>query len=172
MPANPQPPDRSRRAFLRGRSRPVPSPVRPPWTDETRLARACTRCEACIEACPEGILFNGEGGYPAVNFRQGAGACTFCAACAEACPEPVFAETGTAPWRLSVTIDSGACLAHRGVHCETCRDACEPAAIRFAPRIGGPSTPIVNTDRCNGCGACAGVCPAEAVRITPGEALR
>ena len=45
----------SRRDFLRGRiSRPAPV-LRPPWAlDERDFLAACTRCDACVRACPTG----------------------------------------------------------------------------------------------------------------------
>jgi ferredoxin len=38
----------------------------------------CTRCGACVDACPESILRRGSGGFPTVDFT--ASACTFCTA--------------------------------------------------------------------------------------------
>ncbi|MEQ8603190.1 MAG: ferredoxin-type protein NapF [Marivibrio sp.] len=160
------PVDHGRRALLRGRPA-GPPPVRPPWTDEARLADACTRCGACLSACPEDILVAGSGGLPAVDFHAGGGECIFCHACVDACPEPVFEAERDPPWRLSVTIAQDRCLPHAGVHCEACRDACPEGAIRFAPRLGGPPTPEILPERCTGCGACVGVCPEEAVAIAP-----
>ena len=166
--ADAPPVDHGRRALLRGRSR-APAPVRPPWTDEARLAEACTRCKACLTACPQAILTRGPGGLPAVDFTAGAGECTFCGACADACPEPVFEPQRDPPWRLSVAIEEPRCLPHGGVHCEACRDACPEGAIRFTPRLGGPPTPAILAERCTGCGACAGVCPDAAITITPAK---
>ena len=47
----------SRRGFLRGRARPPRPALRPPWARaEADFLARCTRCEACIEACPTGAL--------------------------------------------------------------------------------------------------------------------
>ncbi|MBF0446179.1 MAG: 4Fe-4S binding protein [Magnetococcales bacterium] len=47
----------------------------------------------------------------------------------------------------------------------TCRDQCEPRAISFNPVIGGLSPPILDSDLCNGCGACIAPCPSKAINI-------
>jgi len=166
--ADRRPVDHGRRALLRGRAG-AAAPIRPPWTDEARLTDACTRCGACLSACPEGILKAGAGGLPAVDFHAGSGECTFCRACVDACPEPVFEPERDPPWRVRAAVVESRCLPHAGVHCEACRDACPEGAIRFAPRLGGPPTPSVLTDRCTGCGACAGVCPEGAVALAPDQ---
>ena len=85
-----------------------------------------------------------------------------CGACADACPQSLFAGRNQAPWRHRVAIGSD-CLAHRGVVCESCRDGCETRAIRFTPALGRAPTPELALDRCTGCGACVGVCPAGAI---------
>ncbi len=133
------------------------------------MAEACTRCNACITACPEAILVIGAGGMPAVDFGHGGGGCTFCGACADACPASVFDLTRVPAWDLSVRIDAGACLPHRGVHCEACRDICPEGAIRFAPRLGAPPVPDIDAERCTACGACSGICPAGAVSVSAPE---
>ncbi len=154
--------ERSRRDFLRGRVR-----ARPPYSSERRIREHCTGCAACIEACPESILLADADGFPRVDFRRGAVGCTFCGACVDACAEPVFDRDAAAPWRLDVAIAADRCFAHAGVHCEACRDACGEAAIRFRPRIGGPPTPAIDPERCTGCGACAAICPQDAVAVRP-----
>ncbi|WP_455372500.1 ferredoxin-type protein NapF [Limibacillus halophilus] len=156
-------PDRSKRAFLRGRR--APAPLRPPWTSEAALAEACTRCGDCISACPEGVLARGEGGFPAFDPRLGSGTCSFCGACAEACGEGLFQATSEKPWSIAVELLSGACLAEAGIHCESCRDACLEQAIRFRPRLGGPPRPEILAQACTGCGACVGSCPADALLL-------
>jgi len=158
----------SRRAFLRGTVRPSrqePKPVRPPWTDQDRVAALCTGCGDCLRACPEEVLVPDADGFPVLDPRLGTGACSFCGACAEACPVSVFDVARIPPWSVTVVLDPGLCLAHAGVHCESCRDNCEAGAISFAPRIGGPPRPEVHPDRCTGCGACVGGCPGAALDL-------
>jgi ferredoxin-type protein NapF len=60
-----------------------------------------------------------------------------------------------------------ACLAKRGIVCESCRDACPEAAILFHPRRGGPFLPEVRPEACTGCGACITACPASAIKVPP-----
>lgn len=154
-------PSPSRRAFLRGRVR-AETPLRPPWAlAEGDFTNMCTACHACLSACPEKVLVRGSGGYPV--FDPGRGECTFCGACEAACePRALQRDAGQAPWTL-VAHASGACLPLQGVVCRSCRDACGEDAIAFAP--GALQAPAIDTDRCTGCGACVGTCPASAISL-------
>src|SRR5690606_16051256 len=89
--------------------------------------------------------------------------------CAAACPEGAFAPVHEAPWSLRATVGE-ACLAVRGIVCMSCRDACGDAAIRFPPTHAVPR-PRVDADRCTGCGACVGACPAGAISLAAAAAL-
>ncbi len=154
--------DPTRRALLTGRWR-GPPPTRPPWSlAEDRFTVGCTRCNACLDACPEGILVPGPGGFPTVDFRRGE--CTFCRACADACPATLFNPVTEPPWTLRATIGDG-CLARQGVVCQSCGEVCEAGAIRFRPRLGGPSLPALELDACTGCGACVRGCPTQAITV-------
>jgi len=158
-----------RRALLRGRAPGAAAPpLRPPWA-APGFEQACTRCERCLEACPERILAPGDGGLPQVFFARGSGECTFCGACAEACPEPAFDRHLRPAWHARAVIDD-TCFARSGVHCQTCADACAQRAIRFHPVHGLPPVPRVDRDACTGCGACVQPCPAGAIRIAPARA--
>lgn len=149
----------NRRSFLRG-GRPSASEWRPPWTTAS-ITDVCTRCERCVEACPENVLFRGDGGFPQIRFT-GEG-CTLCGECAGACPEPVFELTRQAfPWRAVI---QDHCLAKANIHCSTCRDACETSAIRFPPKLGHVAVPEVTLEDCTGCGACVAVCPEDAIGL-------
>jgi ferredoxin-type protein NapF len=148
----------ARRAFLRGRAA---APARPPWArPEPDFLAACTRCDACVAACPEQVLIRGDGGYPELQFS--AGECTFCAACLDACPTAALDANGHRPWRWRAAVGAG-CLVAAGVLCRSCGDACPTAAIRFDPRAA--VAPDVDATGCTGCGACVGVCPAEAMQL-------
>lgn len=160
-------PSVSRRSFLSGRHRAEPVPLRPPWTDEERLAAACTACGDCIAACPQAILSPGRDGPPVLSFAERE--CTLCGRCAEACQEPVFAGRDTPAFAHRAAIHE-TCLAWRGIHCQSCGDSCPQTAIRFRPHLGGPPAPEVAADSCNGCGACVAVCPANAVVLRPLDA--
>jgi len=155
--------DLSRRQLFRGRVRAITPQQRMPWqVEEALFTDRCTRCEACIKACPEQIVVSGEGGFPTVDFRRGE--CTFCQACVEACPEPVFRKVTEQPWQQQAQI-AESCLTQQGVMCRSCEDMCEPQAILFPPRRAAIAQPEIDTDLCNGCGACVSVCPSHAIAI-------
>jgi ferredoxin-type protein NapF len=154
--------DASRRRFLTGEA----SYVLPPWADAQALYDHCTRCGACIEACPEGILVS-DAGFPGVDFRRGE--CTFCGLCAQTCAEPIFRDKGELPWVQKALIGPD-CVTRSGVICQTCGDSCPERAIRFELALGSAPRPRVEELACTGCGACVAVCPADAIVVA--EPLR
>jgi len=51
------------------------------------------------------------------------------------------------------------CVAHHGVICFSCKEPCIDDAILF----NGMFNPVIDMDRCTGCGFCVGRCPAQAI---------
>ncbi len=169
--------DPRRRLFLRGRvaqatQAQAPARPRPPWAlAEAEFLHCCTRCNACVAACPEHILAVGDGGFPEVDFRQRA--CTLCGQCASVCePRALLRQPERPAWRWKPLISKD-CLSHRQVECRVCGEACDESALRFPPRLGGVALPVLDPQRCTGCGACVAPCPTAAVSMqvpaVPGE---
>jgi len=154
----------TRAQFLAGESIGGQALVRPPWAlAEPAFLERCTRCGDCIPTCPTAIVVKGRGGFPRVDFTRGG--CTFCGACVDACkPRALVRGAGAAPWVLAPRITES-CLAARGVVCRSCGDRCEAAAILFPLVRGEVPRPQLLPERCTGCGACVGVCPAGAVTM-------
>ena len=163
----------NRAQFLRGDVRGSRQGIRPPWSKtEALFTDLCERCGDCITVCPEHILIKGSGGFPSVDFSQGA--CTFCRSCVEACRHDAFdkpTEDEASAWELEVAITDD-CLSLRGIVCRSCGDACETAAIRFQLMTGGRSAPKVIDHLCTGCGECFAVCPNRAISILPSQRER
>lgn len=159
----------SRLDLLRGRWRGGPPPIRPPWALEEGAFRArCTGCGECVQACPEGILVEGAGKFPRVEFSRGE--CTFCRKCLEKCGDGALVEGvgerwGGHPWGVKAAIKPD-CLALKGVTCRSCGDACTPGAIRFSLQAGGVFLPKIDIGQCNGCGACYPICPTKSVELS------
>lgn len=154
-----------RRRFLCGGSASSVKEIRPPWAlAETAFLEMCTRCDGCREACPQGIVVRGEGGYPVMDFTRGE--CTFCGACLERCaPRALLrASSITAPWQIKAHVDAS-CVAGRGVECRICGEMCNVRAIRFPPRLGAVALPQLDRDACSGCGACVASCPVGAIAV-------
>jgi len=157
----------SRAAFLQGAWRKDKTLIRPPWAqDESDFISNCnSNCQACADACPEKIIVIGRGKYPHIDFSQGE--CTFCEQCVEACDYDALAkQDDSEPWTHKATIKMEQCITQQSVVCRSCSENCEVAAIKFQPTLGGVSAPELNSDQCNGCGACISVCPSNAIFIS------
>ncbi|CAL96560.1 ferredoxin-type protein NapF [Azoarcus olearius] len=154
----------ARRGFLRGRTPPGASPLRPPWAvAEEDFLRQCTRCDACVAACPTQVVVRGGGGYPEIDFARGE--CSFCTRCVTACAARALQrDDGRTPWTPTLTLGAS-CIAQHGVECRVCGEACGAGAIRFRPRAGGVALPEVEAARCTGCGACVAPCPVRAISL-------
>lgn len=151
---------------------------RPPGgQNESHLISACIRCEKCYEACPRKIIKPAhiEDGLlgmrtPELNFEENY--CDFCASenngvplCVSSCPTEalVLPEGAVAENVVRIgyaVIDEYQCLAYRDTGCHYCVEACPYQAISYTKAASGSSVlrPVVNTDLCNGCGACESVC--------------
>lgn len=143
--------------------------VRPPYGESESLFQSkCPSCESkgCIASCDEKIIFITDDGTPALTFKQNG--CTFCDDCANACEEGVLslenrdtAEQLTALFRISLK----SCVAHHGVVCFACKEPCVDNAILF----NGMFAPVIDDDRCTGCGFCLSRCPTQAISYTAFE---
>ena len=154
----------TRRQLLRADPSGRHQPVRPPWAT-THFHDDCTRCDACLPACPEGILLRGDGGFPEVDFRRGE--CTFCGECVSACVPKALQRPDAAarPWDRVAQI-APTCLEAQGVHCRACADPCPEEVVRFRPgTLNRP--PKIDVAGCTGCGACVAPCPVDAVHSAP-----
>ncbi len=155
--------------------------IRPPFArPELDFLLACTRCNACMEACPHQVIFP-------LPFSRGAEVaatpaldllnkgCHLCSdwPCVQACgdralafpepeeinPEPESDETDNVlPFKLaSVQIDTATCLPYNGPECGACRGSCPvPGALLWQGE-----KPVIDAEVCVGCALCREACILE-----------
>ena len=155
----------SRSQFIRGKLKQRKPAIRPPWSlPEEDFLKHCDGCSECISSCPNQILEKDTDGYPVINFSQGE--CSFCGNCTNICPTGALASPATSesPWKLEIQFASN-CLALNSTVCQTCGDQCISDAIIFKIKLGGITEPHFIHEKCNGCGACLGSCPVNAIEI-------
>jgi ferredoxin-type protein NapF len=137
--------------------------VRPPYSlGESFFQNGCKECEskACETSCEEKIIVIRSDGTPILNFTKSG--CTFCEECAKVCEFGVLdLEKSQSEEFINAKfiIDPNSCVAHNGVICFSCKEPCIEDAILF----NGLFNPVIDTDRCNGCGFCFGKCPSLSI---------
>ncbi len=151
--------------------------IRPPFAvAELDFLLGCTRCDACIEACPHDVLFRlpekmgrHAAGTPAMDLP--AHGCHMCDGwpCAAACEADVLQNPDPAdppePVKLAtLRIDEGSCLPYSGPECGACASACPvPGALAWEDGV----RPVIEQASCTGCALCREACITEpkAIRV-------
>ncbi len=137
------------------------------------LTQHCTGCQLCVAACPNGVLRPSEKlttlMQPEMSYERGY--CRpECTKCSEVCPagaiRPVTpADKSAVQIGHAVWVRENCVPLTDGVDCGNCARHCPSEAIQMVPsdagNIDSPKIPVVNTERCIGCGACENLCPAR-----------
>lgn len=150
------------------------NPILPPGAlTANHFAKHCTACQLCVSACPNGVLRPATEldrfMQPELSYERGY--CRpECTRCSEVCPagaikpitkeEKASMQVGHAVW-----IRKNCVVITDDVHCGNCERHCPTGAIQMVPSDeSNPRShkiPVINTERCIGCGACENLCPAR-----------
>lgn len=150
------------------------TPIVPPGAVSLdNLTERCTACQLCVAACPNGVLrpstdlarlMKPESSYERGYCRPE------CTRCSEVCPagaiRPISrADKSSTRIGHAVWVKANCVPLTDGVECGNCARHCPSGAILMvASDAANPESvkiPVVNTERCIGCGACENLCPAS-----------
>ena len=150
------------------------TPITPPgsWS-ANNMARRCTGCQLCVSKCPNQVLRPSSDlstlMQPVMSYERGY--CRpECVICAEVCPtgaiQPITkAEKSAIQVGHAVTIRKNCLPLVDGVDCGNCARHCPTGAIEMVPADPNDEesaqVPVVNVEKCIGCGACENLCPAR-----------
>ncbi|MDR3329228.1 MAG: 4Fe-4S binding protein [Prevotellaceae bacterium] len=148
-------------------------PVVPPGAlDARRFAQRCTACQLCVSACPNQVLRPSAAltrfMQPELSFERG-WCRPECTRCSEVCPSGAIdritpADKSATQIGHAVWVKERCVALHDGVTCTSCERHCPTGAIQLV-RLGAdpksPKTPVIDIERCVGCGACEHLCPAR-----------
>ena len=133
----------------------------------------CTACQLCVSACPNQVLRPSTSlltlMQPEMSYERGY--CRpECTKCSDVCPagaiRPITVEEKSSTQIGHAVVCHENCVVNTdGVSCGNCARHCPAGAISMVrknpddPR--SPRIPVVNEERCIGCGACENLCPAR-----------
>lgn len=137
------------------------------------FAQHCTACQLCVSVCSNQVLRpSGDLKHlmqPEMSYERGY--CRpECTKCADVCPagaiHPLTREDKSAVQIGHAVWVSANCIVHTDkVSCGNCARHCPSGAIQMVPQDADDADslkiPVINTERCIGCGACENLCPAR-----------
>ena len=150
------------------------TPILPPGAKGAwHLAKHCTACQLCVSECPNDVLRPSTNletlMQPEMSYENGY--CRpECTRCSEVCPagaiRPItVAEKSSIRIGHAVWIKKNCLPVTDGVSCGNCARHCPSGAIMMvhmdAEDDESPKIPVIDTERCIGCGACENLCPAR-----------
>lgn len=137
------------------------------------FAQHCTACQLCVSVCPNQVL-RPSGNLmtlmqPEMSYERGY--CRpECTKCSEVCPAGAIHPITTADKSATqighaVWIKENCIPLTDGVECGNCARHCPSGAIQMVPSVpdnqDSPKIPVVNVEKCIGCGACENLCPSR-----------
>ena len=155
--------------------------IRPPGATETAFNALCARCGNCMKACPYGLIVpdlgtSGIDGLftPVLAFRnrnetQEQFCFQDCTACTQVCPSGAIRFLTKKEKQQTAIglarVEKRKCIAwEKHEYCVVCQEYCPYQAISEVEREG-VMCPIVDEEKCRGCGACESQCPALPIAI-------
>lgn len=150
------------------------TPIVPPGALSLRnFAQHCTACQLCVSVCPNEVLRPSTSllkmMQPEMSYERGY--CRpECVKCSEVCPTGAIrpltvADKSATQIGHAVWVKENCIPLRDGQSCNNCERHCPTKAIQMVP--SDPSNPdslkipVVNEEKCIGCGACENLCPAR-----------
>ncbi len=159
-------------------------PIRPPGAiDESNFTAVCIRCGNCTRACSAGIIGPDPGRHGIASFmtptlRFENNYCQEdCNSCNEVCPSGAIAGLSLAEKRKTTVglakVDMLICLLSEERECTLCVRICPYDAVKLVfSEEDYISIPVIDPDKCTGCGACEWVCPVSPKKAITIEAVK
>ena len=150
------------------------TPLVPPGAKGLRNMRThCTGCQLCVSVCPNQVLRPSTKletlMQPEMSYERGY--CRpECTKCSEVCPAGAILKLTTADKSATqighaVWVEKNCVPLRDKVACGNCARHCPTGAITMVPSDADDADslkiPVVNVERCIGCGACENLCPAR-----------
>jgi len=168
--------------IMRVAGRETARPLRPPGAvDESTLKGLCTRCGNCMRSCPYDIIQRDTAQHglasiftPLLSFAKDY--CREdCVHCTRVCPSGALVGVDLdkkAHTHIGLArVDMKLCLLWEDRECSACMRWCPYNAIRYVfSEAEYTLVPVIDTAKCNGCGACEVACPTsprKAIRVFP-----
>jgi len=139
--------------------------------EEIAFLAACTRCDECKKACGHDVIrtHGPDAGLgfktPYLSFNKKG--CQWCEdfPCIAACePQALeMPEEGPAPV-AKLKIQLNHCLVNQGQYCDYCKNAC-PSGVEPAITMKLRQPPLVDIEKCVGCGECVHICVSQTGKV-------